>query len=93
MYKESLRIRSSHPALQQADNKDVSQSLKWLNAPEGVLIFRREPNFILIANTTDSSQSIDISGDLMLASSAGIERLGESFLVPPHTTCWISARQ
>ena len=93
MYKESLKIRSSHPALQPADNKDVSQSLKWLNAPEGVLIFRREPAFILIANTTDASQRLEISGDLMLASSAGIERLGESFLVPPHTTCWISARQ
>ena len=48
---------------------------------------------ILISNTTEAWQRLEISGDLMLASSAGIERLGESFLVPPHTTCWISARQ
>ena len=92
LYRESLSIRSNHPALKQADSHDVSQSLKWLSAPEGVLIFRREPNFILIANTTDHSQSVEISGDLLLASSPGTERLGESFLVPSHTTCWISAR-
>lgn len=93
LYKESLRIRSEHPALQKSDNHDSAQSLTWLPAPEGVLVFRREPGFILVANTTDQMQTLNIVGELLLASSSGVMCQDESFSIPSHTTCWISARE
>ena len=93
LYRQSLRIRSSHPALQKSDSADVSQSIKWLNAPEGVLAFRREPQFIAVANTTDIAQSLDFSGELLLASSPGAVCTSESLLIPAHTTCWISTQE
>ena len=93
LYKESLRIRSEHPALQKSDNHDSAQSLTWLPAPEGVLVFRREPGFILVANTTDQMQTLNIVGELLLASSSGVMCQDESFSIPSHTTCWISARK
>jgi alpha-glucosidase len=91
LYRQSLKIRANHPALQKSDSADVSQSIKWLNAPEGVLAFRREPQFITVANTTDIEQTLDISGDLLLASSPGAVCTSESLFIPAHTTCWISA--
>lgn len=93
LYKESLRIRSEHPALQESVNHDSSQSLTWLTAPEGVLVFRREPGFILIANTTDNTQTLKITGELLLASSTGVICQGETSSIPSHTTCWISVRE
>ncbi|MFM8494382.1 MAG: alpha-amylase family glycosyl hydrolase, partial [Planctomycetia bacterium] len=92
MYQESLRIRSQHPALQQAVHHVVSQALTWIDSPEGVLAFRRDPGFILIANITDESQSLTISGELLLASSPEVLVAGDLFTIPAHTTCWISAR-
>ena len=93
LFKDSLRIRSEHPALQKADSSHASQSLEWMPAPEGVLAFRREPGFILVANTTDQLQTLNIKGELLLASSAGVIRERENFSIPAHTTCWISARE
>lgn len=93
LYRQSLRIRSSHPALQKSDDTDVSQSIKWLKVPDGVLAFSREPAFITVANTTDKEQSLDISGELLLASSPGAVCTCESLLIPAHTTCWISAQE
>lgn len=92
LYKESLRIRSSHPALQKSDDKDVSQSIKWLHAPDGVLAFRREPYFISVANTTDTVQLLDLSGEILLASSPGAVCTNGRLSIPSHTTCWISTQ-
>lgn len=93
LYKQSLRIRASHPALQKSNSVNVSQSIKWLKVPDGVLAFSREPSFITVANTSDIAQSVDVSGDLLLASSPGAVCTSESLLIPAHTTCWISARE
>ena len=92
LYKESLRIRASHPALQKSDSADVSQSITWLQAPDGVLAFRREPDFISVANTTDQEQTLEISGEILLTSSPGAVCINGGLLVPPHTTCWISTQ-
>lgn len=93
LYKKSLRIRSEHPALQKSDNQNSAQALTWLPSPAGVLVFRREPGFILVANTTDEMQTLNIAGELLIESSAGVICQGESFSIPSHTTCWISARE
>ncbi|MFM8898056.1 MAG: hypothetical protein ACKOFL_04345, partial [Actinomycetota bacterium] len=83
---------ASHPALQKSDSADVSQALTWIDSPEGVLAFRRDPGFILIANTPDESHSLTISGELLLASSSEVLVAGDLFTIPSHTTCWISTQ-
>jgi hypothetical protein len=57
-----------------------------------VLAFRREPDFISVANTTDQEQTLEISGEILLTSSPGAVCINGSLLVPPHTTCWISTQ-
>ena len=90
LYRTSLRIRSSHPALQMSHSDDVSQSIEWLDSPTGILAFRRNPNFVLISNTTDQSCTYDIEGELLLASSPEVTYLRGTFTIPAHTTCWIN---
>lgn len=93
LYRSSLRIRSKHPALQPSQNEDMSQSIKWLESPKGILAFRREPNFVLISNTTDLLSSFEIEGELLLASSAGVTHANGIFVIPAHTTCWINSNK
>ena len=91
LYRTSLRIRASHPALQKSHSADVSQSIKWLKSPSGILAFSRNPNFVLISNTTDQSCTYDIAGELLLASSPGVTYSHGTFTIPAHTTCWINS--
>lgn len=91
LYRTSLRIRASHPALQKSHSADVSQSIKWLKSPAGILAFRRNPNFVLISNTTDQSCTYDIEGELLLASSPEVTYSHGTFTIPAHTTCWINS--
>lgn len=90
LYRTSLRIRTSHPALQMSHTDDVSQSIEWLDSPTGILVFRRNPNFVLISNTTDQSCTYEIEGELLLASSPEVTYLRGTFTIPAHTTCWIN---
>ena len=90
LYRTSLRIRASHPALQRSHSADVSQSIKWLKSPSGILAFIRNPNFVLISNTTDQSCTYDIAGELLLASSPDVTYSHGTFTIPAHTTCWIN---
>ena len=91
LYRTSLRMRASHPALQKSHSADVSQSIKWLKSPAGILAFRRNPNFVLISNTTDQSCTYDIEGELLLASSPEVTYSHGTFTIPAHTTCWINS--
>ena len=91
LYRTSLRIRASHPALQKSHSADLSQSIKWLKSPSGILAFSRNPNFVLISNTTDQSCTYDIAGELLLASSPGVTYSHGTFTIPAHTTCWINS--
>jgi alpha-glucosidase len=91
LYKQSLRIRSNHPALKPSDLQDVSEAIMWLPSTDGVLIFRREPNFVLVANTTDKTHEIEISGDLLLASSNDVNLERGILRIPGNSTCWINA--
>lgn len=91
LYKESLRIRSTHPALKPSDLHDVSEAITWLPSVDGVLIFRREPNFVLVANTTDKVHEIEIAGELLLASSHDVTLERGILSIPGNATCWINA--
>jgi alpha-glucosidase len=47
LYRTALRIRRAHPALGEG-------LLSWLDAPPGVLTFRREPGLLCVANLSDT---------------------------------------
>lgn len=90
LYKQSLKIRANHPALKQTHSADVSSLISWIPSPEGVLVLKREPHFLLIANTTENIFTIEAPGELLLASSLGVTQDSSTFSIPAHTTCWIS---
>jgi alpha-glucosidase len=91
LYKRSLEIRSHHPALKPSDLQNVSKAITWLPSANGVLIFRREPNFVLVANTTDESHVITIAGELLLASSNDVTLERGTLKIASNSTCWINA--
>jgi alpha-glucosidase len=78
LYRRALRLRRAHPALGDG-------TLRWLEAPEGALLFAREPGFICAVNI--SAPPIPVSGtaELMLASGP-LTAEGE---IPPDTTAWL----
>ena len=93
LYRDSLKIRSTHQALQPSHTADVSHSIEWLESPSGTLAFRREPNFVLFANTTDQECTFTIDGELLLASNPDVQYSAGSFIIPAHTTCWINSNK
>lgn len=84
LYRTALKIRKSHPGL------GGVHSLTWQDAPDGIVRFTRDPNFELIANTTDHIIEISTKRKLLL-SSTPIKEFGESIKLPPHTTVWLSS--
>ncbi|MET7638746.1 glycoside hydrolase family 13 protein [Streptomyces sp. NPDC005438] len=87
LYREALRLRRAHPALGAGD------AVRWLEAPPGVLAFRREgPDgqaLVCTVNTTDEPRELGRShGEPLLHS--GPHDGGT--VLPPHSTSWWSTR-
>ncbi|MFJ7331668.1 glycoside hydrolase family 13 protein [Streptomyces sp. NPDC101116] len=61
LYRAALRIRREHPALGDG-------SMEWLDAPEGVLAFRREPGFVGVVNLSAEPYELPAHSALLLAS-------------------------
>ena len=91
LYRASLRIRGSHPALKAS----ADQQIKWLDAPAGVIALAREPGFMLIANTRDEMVNLDFAQgyELLLASALGVEMSEGRLRLPGHTTCWLNSNK
>lgn len=87
LYRESLRIRNTHPALKPSNNLQI----EWIGAPAGVIALRREPGFMLIANTNSQSVKLEVGAGakLLIASASGVEISGAEASIPAHTTCWL----
>ncbi|MDQ6617512.1 MAG: glycoside hydrolase family 13 protein [Actinomycetota bacterium] len=78
LYREALRIRHDHPALGDGP-------MRWLDGPEGVLMFGRDPGFVCIINF--SAQPIDMPpGEELLASEPLLDRR----TIPPDVAVWLS---
>ena len=78
-------------------SSDLRTDFSWINAPDGIIAFQRNPGFLLYANTTDIDQEIGLveeSLSILLASdpSARITKNlegGTSLQLPSHSTVWL----
>jgi alpha-glucosidase len=84
LYKKSLSLRHSHPAL---GGEGVPI---WIDAPEGVMHFTREPGLEVIVNTTDADQSLSVTGTSILLESVIGSSLADGCLtIAADTTVWL----
>jgi alpha-glucosidase len=77
LYRNALAIRRAHAALGDG-------SLEWLDGPERVLSFARDPGFVCVVNLAGEPISPP-DGALLLASGP----LTDDGRLPPDTTVWI----
>jgi alpha-glucosidase len=77
LYRRALAIRREHPALGDG-------SLRWLDAPDGVIAFARDPGFVCVVNLSgDPARPPD--GARTLIASGTLTDLGE---LPANTAAW-----
>ena len=81
LYRTALHLRRADPALGDG-------TLRWLDAPEGVLAFAREPGFTCIVNVSGPPVPLPDEAVLLLASGP----LGARQEVPSDTAVWLSTR-
>jgi alpha-glucosidase len=78
LYRAALRLRRSHPALGDG-------TLRWLDAPDGVLAFARDPGFGCLVNVSDRPVPVPPGSRPLLASCP----LGAGDPLPPDATVWL----
>ena len=84
LYKKSLSLRHSHPAL---GGEGV---ITWAVAPDGVLRFTREPGLEVQVNTTDFDISLPTKGTAILLESSPGGSLADGVLtLTANTTIWL----
>jgi alpha-glucosidase len=81
LYRASLRLRRAHPALGDG-------TLRWLDAPEGVLAFAREPGFACLVNVSSDPVALPPGSTPLLASGA----LTADSRLPADTAVWVATR-
>ncbi len=77
-YRSALRIRRAEVALGDG-------SMAWIEAPDGVLAFRREPEFACLANLSGAPVPL-IEHDRVLLASGPLTEDGQ---LPPDTAVWL----
>jgi alpha-glucosidase len=79
LYRRALHLRRAQPALGDG-------TLRWLDAPDGALAFRRDPSFECIVNLSDDPVTMPDGAELLISSGplAGDRR------VPPDTSVWLT---
>ncbi|MFE0188876.1 glycoside hydrolase family 13 protein [Streptomyces sp. NPDC058989] len=81
LYRAALSLRHSHPGLGAGD------AVEWLDAPDGVLAFRRPGGLVCTANTTGSPARLPAPGRPLL-SSGQLPVVDGDFILPADTTVW-----
>ena len=81
LYRTALRLRRVQPGLGAGD------AVEWLDAPDGVLVFRRPGGLVCTVNTTGAPVRLPTPGRLLLASSQ-LEATAGEFTLPGDTTAW-----
>ncbi|MFF7411978.1 glycoside hydrolase family 13 protein [Streptomyces lydicus] len=78
LYRRALHLRRDHPALGEGD-------LTWLDAPAGVLAYRREPGFGCIVNLSPEPYALPAHEAVLLASGP----VEDGRLAPDHAV-WLA---
>ncbi|NBM16533.1 glycoside hydrolase family 13 protein [Streptomyces sp. GC420] len=81
MYRSALALRREQPGL------GAGTHVEWLDAPEGVLAFRREGGFVCTANTTGETVRLPAYGVALLTSGPATVTDGVAE-IPADTTVW-----
>ncbi|WP_059008671.1 glycoside hydrolase family 13 protein [Streptomyces specialis] len=77
LYRSALRLRREQPGF-------ATETLRWLDAPEGVLAFERSPVLRCVVNLSDRPFALPRNWGVLLSS----DRLIGGQL-PPDTTAWL----
>jgi alpha-glucosidase len=81
LYRTALRIRRTETALGTGD-------MHWLNSPDRVLAFTREPGFTCVANLTGTAITLPENDGVILRSEQW-----EGDWLPPDTAVWLRTAQ
>lgn len=77
LYRTALRHRHTEGALGDGE-------LRWLDAPDGVLAFAREPGFVCVVNLSSVAVALPPHESVLLASQPL-----DTTLLPPDTAAWL----
>ncbi len=80
LYRSALRLRREHPAFR-------SDGMTWLDAPEGVLRFRRGDGLEVVVNLTADAAPLGRVGRGVLLASVPLD--GEGDLLPGDAAAWL----
>lgn len=80
LYRRALKLRGELAALGDG-------TLRWLDAPDGCLVFARDPGFVCAVNTSDRPVRLPAYGAI-LVSSGPVEVAGGELLIPGGTAVW-----
>ncbi|MGV9879925.1 glycoside hydrolase family 13 protein [Streptomyces sp. NPDC003006] len=86
-YRTALAVRHEHQAL------GAGRGIEWLDAPEGVLAFRRTragATFVCTVNLTSAPATVPTPGTLLLAS-AEVTPGSDDTVLPADSTVWWAA--
>ena len=84
LYKRSLALRHSHPAL------GGEGLITWVDAPEGVMHFTREHGLEVVVNTTENTIDLAVTGSkIILQSVDGSEIKDGRLAIAANTTVWL----
>ncbi|HET9382910.1 MAG TPA: glycoside hydrolase family 13 protein [Streptomyces sp.] len=78
LYRAALRVRRAHPALGDG-------GLTWLDCPDGVLAFGREPGFVCVVNLSSEAQPLPGHSSVLLSSGPV-----EDGVLAPDRAAWLA---
>ena len=88
LYRRALAARRAHPAL------GAGEAVEWLDAPEGVVSFRRSTAdgvFVCTVNTGKAPAAVPTPGELLLSSTEELSSAaGPQTVLPADSTVWWS---
>ena len=84
LFKKSLALRHSHPAL------GGEGLITWVDSPEGVMHFTREHGLEVVVNTTENTIDLAVTGSkIILQSVDGSEIKDGRLAIAANTTVWL----
>ncbi|MET9797446.1 glycoside hydrolase family 13 protein [Nocardiopsis alba] len=82
LYTTALRLRRELEALGDG-------SMTWLDSPEGVLCFEREPGVRVAVNLTEAPVELPFSGEVLVDSGPGVKTTDDVLRLPAETAVWL----